>query len=170
MRRATAPQPLNTLQSFNFYPRSPCGERQMAGVGRSAQADFYPRSPCGERQMTLQALFPPHYFYPRSPCGERLKYARFNDDFSVISIHALLAESDHHNRSTRCKVSISIHALLAESDRHINNSFITICNFYPRSPCGERLYGFTNLNVAKYFYPRSPCGERLASDISILSR
>ena len=34
-------------------------------------------------------------------------------------------------------------------------------NFYPRSPCGERLYVSYNMyNATKHFYPRSPCGER----------
>ena len=34
------------------------------------------------------------YFYPRSPCGERLLLLRFRFFGFVISIHALLAESD----------------------------------------------------------------------------
>ena len=33
-------------------------------------------------------------------------------------------------------------------------------NFYPRSPCGERLYQWRVHQQHKYFYPRSPCGER----------
>ena len=33
-------------------------------------------------------------------------------------------------------------------------------NFYPRSPCGERLYYFARLLCLLNFYPRSPCGER----------
>ena len=33
-------------------------------------------------------------FYPRSPCGERLLFAADSGQKSVISIHALLAESD----------------------------------------------------------------------------
>ena len=125
---------------------------------------------------------------------------------TVISIHALLAESDlRHNADCNCR-SISIHALLAESDipalpHGIQNAFISIhallaesdsilCtsvknmnNFYPRSPCGERLlrhqkqdgvFGIsihallaesdpgllTPLLGRRYFYPRSPCGER----------
>ena len=36
-----------------------------------------------------------HDFYPRSPCGERLFYARLCFCSLFISIHALLAESDH---------------------------------------------------------------------------
>ena len=35
---------------------------------------------------------------------------------NIISIHALLAESDQVKQTCRAKISISIHALLAESD------------------------------------------------------
>ena len=78
-------------------------------------------------------------FYPRSPCGER-PFEKFEGVMATkISIHALLAESDHSiersfamnpkflstlslRRATDMAVSyskgikISIHALLAESD------------------------------------------------------
>ena len=57
----------------------------------------------------------------------------------VISIHALLAESDY---SSVCPVAascrISIHALLAESDGRVQGLFQQAVHFYPRSPCGER--------------------------------
>ena len=33
--------------------------------------------------------------------------------------------------------------------------------FYPRSPCGERLFDNILGNLLNNFYPRSPCGERL---------
>ena len=33
-------------------------------------------------------------------------------------------------------------------------------NFYPRSPCGERLVVIAVLHIITDFYPRSPCGER----------
>ena len=33
-------------------------------------------------------------------------------------------------------------------------------NFYPRSPCGERLIITVIEKLSKDFYPRSPCGER----------
>ena len=195
-----------------------------------------------------------HYFYPRSPCGERrLKRAieissfKFLSTLSLrratahnfptlhnilISIHALLAESDRGaNRATQ-HLYISIHALLAESDSlpattpHWQKVFLSTLslrratfalsmavnlllflstlslrratllspvplawqpNFYPRSPCGERLDKRCKLNwdnrisihallaesdlkkfllmcTIKHFYPRSPCGERLGLD------
>ena len=79
----------------------------------------------------------------------------------VISIHALLAESDYGEvarmvnatkflstlslrRATHghCAfghaVNISIHALLAESDGLYARLFFADADFYPRSPCGER--------------------------------
>ena len=40
---------------------------------------------------------------------------------------------------------ISIHALLAESDEHANNSANANLYFYPRSPCGERLEGVDSM-------------------------
>ena len=79
----------------------------------------------------------------------------------IISIHALLAESDGRepalsqssaflstlslrrataaNGFANTPPQISIHALLAESDRLPKKSRPSAVNFYPRSPCGERL-------------------------------
>ena len=79
----------------------------------------------------------------------------------LISIHALLAESDEpatrrHDKnnvflstlslrratgkgqSSGAGISISIHALLAESDSLHSISCMILTHFYPRSPCGER--------------------------------
>ena len=36
----------------------------------------------------------PRYFYPRSPCGERPAMTAAEAETIIISIHALLAESD----------------------------------------------------------------------------
>ena len=55
-------------------------------------------------------------FYPRSPCGERLEEVEKLSRVTVISIHALLAESDTPVFITSDTIMISIHALLAESD------------------------------------------------------
>ena len=103
-------------------------------------ADFYPRSPCGERRGGCPYhTLPANHFYPRSPCGERQEEWNAYFDAEVISIHALLAESDCQlklftvnpgrflstlslRRATPpgqpvlIGCPISIHALLAESD------------------------------------------------------
>ena len=55
-------------------------------------------------------------FYPRSPCGERLDVSGVQGYRTLISIHALLAESDCLKFLTGTAYG----------------------DFYPRSPCGER--------------------------------
>ena len=124
----------------------------------------------------------PAYFYPRSPCGERplttCKYAckpEFLSTLSLrratsphrpapasvrISIHALLAESDHQNMKYVEEVSISIHALLAESDPCAwyapAGAHISIHALLAESDTDRMFCSRQRLN----FYPRSPCGER----------
>ena len=146
--------------------------------------NFYPRSPCGERQWIPSNSPTLCYFYPRSPCGERHCNFSQKRHLLTISIHALLAESDRRrtyqqgekraflstlslrratNRYGRpidvqlvflstlslrratthpvtilVRVVISIHALLAESDNQPDKSNKLAKHFYPRSPCGER--------------------------------
>ena len=39
---------------------------------------------------------------------------------------------------------------------------MSIRDFNPRSPCGERLPSFETPSALMYFNPRSPCGERLS--------
>ena len=113
-------QPRGTTRTTYFYPRSPCGERPKKNrlpVSRCLflstlslrratrencepvlhQSHFYPRSPCGERHTNLRRHRRNNNFYPRSPCGERPRFLPPFYDFSKISIHALLAESDRVN-------------------------------------------------------------------------
>ena len=94
LRRATVGVEIDNTDYWNFYPRSPCGERHFIYVvgGRAtgisihallAESDmfgciclkifvhFYPRSPCGERLNGCVTIYKGHHFYPRSPCGER---------------------------------------------------------------------------------------------------
>ena len=78
-------------------------------------------------------------FYPRSPCGERHSRVYTQADTQMISIHALLAESDPETVPRRPDADISIHALLAESDCRSCHRAADPRDFYPRSPCGERL-------------------------------
>ena len=60
-----------------------------------SKMNFYPRSPCGERQEHISVFVLLLYdFYPRSPCGERRIGQALDYVTKEISIHALLAESD----------------------------------------------------------------------------
>ena len=106
-------------QGGHFYPRSPCGERlDVSGVqgyrtlisihALLAESDEGPPAVCPMRQGFLSTLslrratsgprlqiFPwAGDFYPRSPCGERPSCTGTATLPEVISIHALLAESD----------------------------------------------------------------------------
>ena len=102
----------------------------------------------------------------------------------VISIHALLAESDLilHMAHLTEHLFLSTLSLRRATDK-LYYFALPETHFYPRSPCGERpqwrtlasgMYGFlSTLSLrratsrlqhrwpqGRYFYPRSPCGER----------
>ena len=124
----------------NFYPRSPCGERQryftyffgrllfLSTLSLRRATLFRQNYECFEwiflstlslrraTNLKRRCLLEYTHFYPRSPCGERL-LIRYR-----IS----------------ARYTISIHALLAESDFTSAGWFQIIRYFYPRSPCGER--------------------------------
>ena len=161
---AESDTPMVTPPSYkhNFYPRSPCGERQLY-INRTAETVVF-LSTLSLRRATFQFSL--------------LRFRFF------ISIHALLAESDQAaNGFAHAPPQISIHALLAESDsissivNNVINRFLSTLslrratgsnqsiisqpnNFYPRSPCGERLKPILSKINTRDFYPRSPCGER----------
>ena len=108
-------------------------------------------------------------------------------DLTIISIHALLAESDRHRSGQdtaqqyfyprspcgerhdcmepgQADPSISIHALLAESDFYFrpgngqNKTFLSTLSLRRATPADA-----CSFTVCQYFYPRSPCGERPAA-------
>ncbi len=59
-------------------------------------------------------------------------------------------------------IGISIHVPLAGNVHDKVRGWRDVpTDFYPRSPCGERLYSYLLLWFEQAdFYPRSPCGER----------
>ena len=162
MRRATADTTGAETAHENFYPRSPCGERQCTPWNSPVLCYFYPRSPCGERPgsvsgisssnaISIHALLAESdgaigqlqcvlgYFYPRSPCGER------HDTSSLM----------------QCQVKFLSTLSLRRATCNFTQKRRPLHNFYPRSPCGERRLPKKNRPSEGYFYPRSPCGERL---------
>ena len=118
LRRATISHFIPSNGTLHFYPRSPCGERPSC------------RRPC-ERPTTD--------FYPRSPCGERpIDKLGKNDSYRFLSTLSLRRATNGYGQYY-IRARISIHALLAESDSPLPLDPAVIHNFYPRSPCGERL-------------------------------
>ena len=154
--------PHSTQKRSYFYPRSPCGERLMLIVITVSEIYFYPRSPCGERlcadgfrrliirflstlslrRATTRSVTATHtiiYFYPRSPCGERPDGLLGMVTFAIISIHALLAESDADHRAAFGQVCIFLSTLsLRRATSGLEREQRREIYFYPRSPCGER--------------------------------
>ena len=101
----------------NFNPRSPCGERREFKVLNLKRLKF--QSTLSLRRATSMYVIPAAYaahFNPRSPCGERRPphpgRARISLFQSTLSLRRATAR---RGGGVQGKV-ISIHALLAESD------------------------------------------------------
>ena len=85
------------------------------------------------------------------------------DQTILISIHALLAESDSMAALCQVVLSISIHALLAESDLCAFVSLFGVFLFLSTLSLRRATVApVLAVGRARYFYPRSPCGERLS--------
>ena len=138
-------------------------------MGSTAETPFL--STLSLRRATTGRKTPPLHgpnFYPRSPCGERRPRGIPGDWERNISIHALLAESDHIRQnlfcfpikflstlslrratSSVCLVFLAKRFLSTLSLRRATSSLGRFCtyypDFYPRSPCGER-HGKRDLN------------------------
>ena len=148
---------------FDFYPRSPCGERLTMShlcqwnVGISihallAESDQTSLVVIGTNCVFLSTLSLRratlcwcwgyrlrYHFYPRSPCGERQTYGALKHVHQTISIHALLAESDLNcsRKGLAILLFLSTLSLRRATGRYQIPSRLHH-HFYPRSPCGER--------------------------------
>ena len=149
----------------DFYPRSPCGERLTEGSICFDSSELF-LSTLSLRRATfkIQGLYGRlSYFYPRSPCGERPKVLPPSFILQLfLSTLSLRRATISRKRVCVSSSIISIHALLAESDVKIHTLSGPFRHFYPRSPCGERpVLAWCSCGGVFDFYPRSPCGERL---------
>ena len=78
-------------------------------------------------------------FYPRSPCGERRRSRCLKSRRIVISIHALLAESDRRPIFfERAGYKFLSTLSLRRATVVCGCPRVDFGHFYPRSPCGER--------------------------------
>ena len=162
LRRATTSQVPTWFGMPNFYPRSPCGERQkvpqILGLASGisihallAESDLFDDLQVPDSVTFLSTLSLRRATHPDHGNPRRL----------VISIHALLAESDAVCNQLLFDTLISIHALLAESDYiplavpHFCKGFLSTLSLRRATHISR---GVDHHN--KNFYPRSPCGER----------
>ena len=123
----------------DFYPRSPCGERLWALMGGSNYEYFYPRSPCGERLILHMAHLMEHLFLSTLSLRRATALGLPGWLRTLISIHALLAESDNDARHRTYHVNEFLSTLsLRRATISCAWSASKFGDFYPRSPCGER--------------------------------
>ena len=81
---------IHALLAESDVPQTPQAENQSPFLSTLSLRRATP--------LTFALFRPLKYFYPRSPCGERLTSGQNDNDSNNISIHALLAESDHWRR------------------------------------------------------------------------
>ena len=110
----------------------------------------------------MSIFAPPYNFYPRSPCGERRHWqtgqSRTRQFLSTLSLRRATAYSEPVELIERFLSTLSLRRATAIGRR----GRAARGNFYPRSPCGERLSYVDRKTAQQNFYPRSPCGERPA--------
>ena len=116
LRRATTVTARIIDPTYDFYPRSPCGERRGGHICKASGEYFYPRSPCGERQRAEHHASSQQEFLSTLSLRRATYLINTYHRIFGISIHALLAESDLATWKPDYICRISIHALLAESD------------------------------------------------------
>ena len=122
----------------NFYPRSPCGERQNQPGKSHKLAGFLSTLSLRRATNTKSGQNSRAGFLSTLSLRRATKTAHRAGGSKNISIHALLAESDRSSCWKKLSRLISIHALLAESDSWTKTIAAEVGDFYPRSPCGER--------------------------------
>ena len=167
----------------HFYPRSPCGERQLfcwircppqtisihALLAESdrlhppaprERADFYPRSPCGERHLGLLIKEGTNDFYPRSPCGERRRSPQATVStwqfLSTLSLRRATCVIELIECGLVFLSTLSLRRATNDAINGCNPDFISIHALLAESDPGCVSFFL----MYHYFYPRSPCGER----------
>ena len=127
------------LQSDNFNPRSPCGERQDSQVVPPSIVGFQSTLPLRGATIAVRLICRYLiYFNPRSPCGERPSASRSSLINIVFQSTLPLRGATNASCGFAENSRISIHAPLAGSDLSSCISDSRLHNFNPRSPCGER--------------------------------
>ena len=107
----------------------------------NVKSNFYPRSPCGERQFSRRLIHHLSKFLSTLSLRRATALGLLGWLRVLISIHALLAESDYDTSSLmQCQVkflsTLSLRRATLKPHKHSGRQH----DFYPRSPCGERRY------------------------------
>ena len=163
LRRATLPrcQMLST-QAISIHALLAESD-ELLQAAAAHPVDFYPRSPCGERQLGSYSSVTHDIFLSTLSLRRATPLFFLPPPFPDISIHALLAESDAYIMTTIICIVLFLSTLsLRRATSFSLSAPPAHDNFYPRSPCGERQRPSWACRICRNFYPRSPCGERPA--------
>ena len=123
-----------------FYPRSPCGERRVTVLGVQHRTGISIHALLAESDAPGTSVFRGWTLFLstlslRRATSTELTFPGFGIFLSTLS----LRRATHPIGVPVTVIKISIHALLAESDAKCKKITKQQKNFYPRSPCGERL-------------------------------
>ena len=177
---------------YNFYPRSPCGERRESQpLCARPTRDFYPRSPCGERLLTLSMGVILISFLSTLSLRRATSTPTTVLTLICISIHALLAESDVVD-TVKLAGSVLFLSTLSlrratrhDQSRHNVNRFLSTLSLRRATFNAVKISCAWSISIHAllaesdrptlfyiaqhtYFYPRSPCGERLKNFPALL--
>ena len=125
-----------------FYPRSPCGERPAIDVFLAVWAVISIHALLAESDLTISiVLSMPPIFLSTLSLRRATKIVGHIDLHSHISIHALLAESDYAHFGWDAGADLFLSTLsLRRATLPVRSACYVLAHFYPRSPCGERLF------------------------------
>ena len=166
LRRATFRHCTTYLNCSRFYPRSPCGERLEQSASYNAYLEVSIHALLAESDVvgTVKIARPMLFLSTLSLRRATKLLAKWLCN-ALVSIHALLAESDKLLAKWLCNALVSIHALLAESDAETAheraNGFAFLSTLSLRRATSQQPAGTTRTTC---FYPRSPCGERRVNE------
>ena len=125
---------------LHFYPRSPCGERLNTNRDFIGIEKFL--STLSLRRATdeiLSSLAQSSYFYPRSPCGERHAHFGWDAGADLFLSTLSLRRATKLTTVKHCIIGFLSTLSLRRATKMPGRTEHPARNFYPRSPCGERL-------------------------------
>ena len=152
LRRATCRNGQNINRGHNFYPRSPCGERQSSGNSCTQALPISIHALLAESDSVHPETRQHDAFLSTLSLRRATAELNIRQIQKIISIHALLAESDYTMTTTICIASkfLSTLSLRRATLNQIPPRRFHY-HFYPRSPCGERLTQADLANRAELF-------------------
>ena len=140
LRRATLAGPSGPAFLYNFYPRSPCGERPI--IQKITILTI---------AISIHALLAESDVEKSADTGDKVKF------LSTLSLRRATRAENHASSQQEFLSTLSLRRATFTSAGRLE----VIHYFYPRSPCGERQTMPSVRHISKtHFYPRSPCGER----------